>query len=80
MSTHDLPNPARKSIRWVASRKAAVVRAIRAGSLTAAEACERYGISLDELLSWSRALSAHGEHALRITKAKHFRNREAVQP
>lgn len=80
MTVHDLPNPSRKSIRWVASRKAAVVRAVRRGDLTAGEACDRYGISIDEFLSWSRALSNHGEHALRITKAQHFRNREASRP
>lgn len=75
-----LPNPARKNVRWVASRKAAVVRAVRSGELTTAEACSRYGISIDEFLSWSHALSNHGEHALRVTKAQHFRNREAVRP
>jgi hypothetical protein len=64
----DLPSPATR--RWVARRKAMVVAAIHAGLLTLEEACARYGLSLDEFLSWQSAYSAEGVRGLRATKAK----------
>ena len=38
--------------RWSASRKQAVVIAIRCGQLSYTGACERYGLSLEELGAW----------------------------
>ncbi|MGJ5619020.1 DUF1153 domain-containing protein, partial [Sulfitobacter sp. MF3-043] len=48
MSRSDLPNTTTR--RWVASRKAAVVRGVVYGLITQAEALERYQISEDEFL------------------------------
>ena len=36
-----------------------VVEAVRGGQLTLQEACERYQLSLDEFLSWERAIERH---------------------
>jgi len=70
-----LPPPGTK--RWVASRKAAVVRAVRAKAITMADACERYSLSIDELMQWIRAAERHGEPGLRATKFQAYRHLEA---
>lgn len=59
--------------RWVASRKAKVVVAVNAGALSAQEACERYGLSEEELTIWLEAHDQHGASALLVTKMQRFR-------
>ena len=54
-------------VRWVPRRKVQVVCAIREGLITRHDACNRYGISDAELLSWERLLKSHGPRALRVT-------------
>ncbi len=71
MTLSDLPG--RETRRWVASRKAAVVRAVAAGLITRAEACERYALSDDELDSWASAVERHGEPALKTTFLQKYR-------
>lgn len=71
MSRADLP-PVTTS-RWVASRKAAVVKAIAAGLITRDMASEMYGLSEDELASWVLAIKSHGEKALRATALQKYR-------
>ncbi len=65
--------PAPGTRRWVASRKAQVVAAVRNGALTFEEACRRYNISPEEFLAWERAIDRHGPTALRVTKLQEFR-------
>lgn len=72
MSRADLP--AEDTRRWVASRKAVVVKAVCHGLLTMAEAKARYGLSDEEFMSWVKAVSRHGELALRVTALKKFRD------
>lgn len=72
MTLSDLPP--RDTKRWVASRKAAVVAAVRQGVLTAEEACRRYGLSPEELESWRAALDEHGVGALRTTRLQLYRS------
>ncbi len=62
----DLPPPDIK--HWVTHRKAEVVAAIRRGLISREEACDRYGISSEELLSWQRLLNEHGLRGLRATR------------
>jgi hypothetical protein len=57
----------------VASRKAAVVRAVLCGLIARAEALERYGLSDDEFDSWLRAVQAHGPAGLRATAVQKYR-------
>lgn len=71
MTRADLP-PA-ETRRWVASRKAAVVKAVECGLLTDEQAMERYGLSEEELAQWVKAVSAHGEEALKATRVQQFR-------
>lgn len=59
--------------RWVASRKAQVVRAVEHGLLTRAEALERYALSDEEFDSWQRAVLTHGIEALKVTALQKYR-------
>ncbi|MEL6315739.1 MAG: DUF1153 domain-containing protein [Pseudomonadota bacterium] len=67
----DLPPP--NTRRWVASRKAAVVRGVLYGLITQEAALERYGLSAEEFTEWVRAVSEHGEDALKATSVQKYR-------
>lgn len=71
LTLNDLPQPS--TDRWVARRKAEVVAAVNGGLLTIDDACARYSLTLEELLSWQRAVERNGLAALRITKRQHYR-------
>ncbi|MEJ6394714.1 DUF1153 domain-containing protein [Gymnodinialimonas sp. 2305UL16-5] len=71
MTRSDLP-PA-DTTRWVASRKAAVVRAVDFGLMTEEEAIRTYSLSEEELDSWRHAVARHGEKALKATALQKFR-------
>lgn len=71
MTRADLP--AKKTRRWVASRKAAVVRAVSAGLITRAEALSRWALSEAEFDEWQRAVATFGESALKATLVQHYR-------
>lgn len=72
MTRADLPSPSTR--RWVASRKAAIVRAVCHGLIERSEACETYGLSEEELDAWTQAVSQHGERALKATAVQQFRD------
>ena len=59
--------------RWVASRKAIVVRAVQYGLLSVDQALERYELSEEELESWLVAAQRHGEDALKATRVQKYR-------
>ncbi len=67
----DLPPKTTK--RWVIRRKAEVVAAVRGGLLSIDEACERYRLTVDELLSWQRSIEKHGLPGLRATRLQDYR-------
>jgi hypothetical protein len=71
LSRADLPPPDTR--RWVASRKALVVRAVVAGLITEAEALARYDLSAEEFALWRDAVAAHGEAALKVTAIQKYR-------
>ena len=62
----DLPDPATR--RWVASRKAAVVKAVIYGLITEADARERYALSEEEFALWRDAVEKYGETGLKVTQ------------
>lgn len=70
MTRADLPAPDTR--RWVASRKAAVARAVSHGLITEEEACARYRLSAEELAAWLDAFIRDGEPGLRITRRRHI--------
>ena len=59
--------------RWVASRKAIVVRAVLYGLIPQTEALERYGLSEEEFTLWREAEEKHGDKALRVTTLQKYR-------
>ena len=67
----DLPAPNTK--RWVIRRKALVVAAVRGGLLTLDEACRRYSLSVEEFLSWQKAIDRFGLPGLRTTRIQVYR-------
>lgn len=71
MTRADLPPP--ETRRWVASRKAVVVRAVAAGLLPLAEALERYDLSEEEFGFWQKAVENHGESGLKVTAIQRYR-------
>ncbi|MAY88499.1 DUF1153 domain-containing protein [Arenibacterium halophilum] len=71
MSRADLP-PA-NTRRWVASRKAAVVRGVIYGLITRGDALNTYALSDEEFDGWVAAVADHGEEALKVTATKKFR-------
>lgn len=71
MTQADLP-PA-NTRRWVASRKAAVVRGVAYGLISQTDALTRYQISEAEFQEWVRAVSMHGEEALKATAIQKYR-------
>lgn len=71
MTRADLPDP--RTRRWVASRKAAVVRAVAFGLISDKEAKETYSLSDEELQAWRDAVVKHGEAALKATAVQRYR-------
>lgn len=71
LSRADLPPSS--TGRWVASRKAVVVKAVIYGLLTQTEALERYSLSEEEFALWRQAVETHGEKALRVTTIQKYR-------
>jgi len=63
LSVADLP-PA--NTRWVIRRKAEVVAAVRGGLISMEDACKRYLLTVDEFLSWQRAIDKQGLSGLRV--------------
>lgn len=71
MTLADLPSP--NTRRWVIRRKAKVVAAVRGGLISLEEACKRYSLSVEEFLSWQRAIDKHGLPGLRVTRLQQYR-------
>jgi len=65
LSRADLP-PA-DTRRWVASRKAIVVKAVIYGLIVESEALQKYSLSEEEFALWRAAVESHGENALKVT-------------
>ena len=72
MTRGDLPP--RNTKRWVIRRKAEVVAAVRGGLISLDEACNYYNLSVEEFLSWQRAIEKHGVRGLRATRVQEYRD------
>ena len=59
--------------RWVPRRKAQVVTAVRGGAISLDDACRRYALTVEEFLSWQRAIDKFGLDGLRATHAQEHR-------
>lgn len=71
ITLQDLPSA--DTHRWVPRRKAIVVAAVKGGLISLEEACSRYALSSDELLSWQSALRTFGCRGLRTTQIQYYR-------
>ena len=71
-SAVELPPPDTK--RWVTRRKAVIVNAVRTGVISLEEACRRYELSVEEFLTWQRAIDTHGVPGLRVTRLQIYRD------
>ncbi|KIC44794.1 MAG: DUF1153 domain-containing protein [Ruegeria sp.] len=71
LSRADLPSADTK--RWVASRKALVVRGVLYGLISLSDAKKRYRISDEEFNTWVAAVAEHGVEALKVTTLKRYR-------
>ena len=71
MTRADLPPP--ETRRWVASRKAAVVKAVQYGLIPREEALKRYALSAEEFNEWVRLARTHGEEGLKVTALQRLR-------
>lgn len=71
MTRADLPPV--DTVRWVARRKAAVVRAVEAGLISKDEALSRYALSAEEFDGWHESYAQHGEAALKTTMIARYR-------
>src|SRR5215218_6886858 len=69
----NLPSP--DAQRWVASRKAIVVAAVRGGLLSMSAVCARYRLTTEEFLSWQTQVDRDGLHGLRTTRIQEYRGR-----
>jgi hypothetical protein len=72
LSLADLPP--QNTRRWVASRKAVVIKAVDAGLLTKKAALERYELSEEEFDLWQVAVKNHGIDALKVTALQKYRH------
>lgn len=71
LTLSDLPKP--DTVRWVIRRKAEVVAAVRGGLLTLEGACDRYGLSSEEFMTWQRSIESYGIAGLRTTRVQQYR-------
>ena len=67
----DLPPP--DAQRWVASRKAIVVAAVRGGLLSMSDDCARYRLTTEEFLGWQAQVDRNGLLGLRATRVQEYR-------
>ena len=66
--------PPKNTKRWVARRKAEVVAAVNGGLLTLDEACNRYSLSVEEFLTWQKAIERNGMPGLRVTRIQSYKS------
>lgn len=78
LTLEDLPPPNTK--RWVVRRKAEVVAAVRGGLLSLEDACKKYTLSVEEFLSWQRAIDQDGLLGLRVTRVQDYREGKTKYP
>ncbi len=68
--------PPAGTTRWVISRKAEVVTAVRNGLMDLDEACERYRLTVEEFLNWQQLVESYGKRGLRVTRTQKYRQSE----
>jgi Protein of unknown function (DUF1153) len=72
--------PPAKRTRWIAHRKAEIVAAVCGGSISLAEAQERYALSIEEFLSWVRGVELFGLTGLQVYRSQSNRRVKSDSP
>lgn len=67
------------AVRWCASRKAEVLRRLRAGELTLNEALARFNLTLEEVDAWQMAERKAGREGLKASAIRASSDRKPVQ-
>jgi hypothetical protein len=67
------PTKAAPTGRWTAKRKVELLNDIAAGDITRQGAFERFGVTEDELDSWTRRWAAFGAAGLATTRTQRLR-------
>jgi hypothetical protein len=67
------PTKAAPTGRWTALRKVELLNDIAAGEITRHGAFERFGVTEDELESWTRRWTAYGARGLATTQTQRLR-------
>jgi DNA-binding winged helix-turn-helix (wHTH) protein len=67
----ELPSPDTK--RWTPRRKVSVVAAVLRGVIGLEEVCRRCDLSVEEFLSWQKAIERHDVQGLHTTKLQKYR-------
>jgi transposase len=70
--------PPAGTTRWTAWQKAAVIRAIRGGSLSIAEASRHYMLSEEEFVGWQSAFERDGIAGLQLKSMRRRRGAQSV--
>jgi hypothetical protein len=73
LTVQDLPPV--HGARWVTSRKADLVAAVRGGLISLEAACTRYRLSVEEFQAWQRMIDRSGMSGLRATYVLESRDR-----
>lgn len=71
---HSADLESRQIKRWVASRKAQVVKAVEDQLLSKEDALKQYNLSDEEFESWRSSIHRYGVDALKVTFLQKFRN------
>jgi len=58
---------------WTPARKAEVVAAVRSGRVPLDDVCRRYAMTIEEFMSWSSAVDAHGLPGLQVGNIRRWR-------
>ena len=71
LNLSDLPEP--NVTRWVVRHKRNIANAVLFRLISFEEACARYDLSEEELLSWLKMIKYHGDDALKVTRLMAYR-------
>jgi hypothetical protein len=72
--------PSAETKRWSIRRKAVVTAAVQGGLLSLEEACRRYALNAEELLSWQYCIDHYGLQGLRTTRTQFYATHRARAP
>jgi DNA-binding winged helix-turn-helix (wHTH) protein len=74
----NLPPP--DTERWGPRRKATIVNAVHSGVMSPEEVCRRYKVSVEEFVTWQRAIETHGVAGLHVTRTQFYRSAPPAHP